>query len=107
MDDLFGNQASGAAENAVRQQRVGRLPRGGGGGGHTCHAEGCNVPVPPKLLMCLKHWRRVPRTIQREIWRHYRPGQEVDKRPTPEYLAVMKRAIDAVAGREPTKKLSD
>lgn len=79
-----------------------RPARGGGWGGHHCHAEGCNVAVPPKLLMCARHWRQVPRTIQREIWRHYRPGQEVDKRPTQEYLAVMKRAIDAVAGRGPS-----
>lgn len=105
MNETTDNQdtlplGDGSERSSLR--RLARLPRGGGGGGHTCHAEDCNVPVPPKLLMCLKHWRRVPRTIQREIWRHYRPGQEVDKRPTPEYLAVMKRAIDAVAGREPS-----
>ena len=70
-----------------------------GWGRHVCHAEGCEIEVPPKLLMCAKHWRQVPRTIQRAIWRHYRPGQEVDKAPTSEYVAVMKQAIAAVAGR--------
>ncbi len=64
---------------------------------HTCHAIDCRTPVPPRLLMCLKHWRMVPRDLQRLVWRHYRPGQEMDKRPTAEYLTVMKRAIDAVA----------
>jgi hypothetical protein len=63
---------------------------------HNCHATGCNVPVPPKLLMCLKHWRMVPPDIQRGVWRHYRPGQEIDKRPTEAYLKVMKLAIEAV-----------
>lgn len=67
---------------------------------HFCHAKRCTVEVPPRLLMCLKHWRMVPRDIQRLVWRHYRPGQEIDKRPTREYLDVMRRAIEAVAKQE-------
>lgn len=67
---------------------------------HLCHAKGCKTPVPPKMLMCLKHWRMVPRHLQRQVWAHYRPGQEVDKRPTREYLQVMDAAIDAVAQKE-------
>lgn len=67
---------------------------------HTCHAEGCSKAVPPKLLMCGKHWAMVPKTHQLQIWRHYRPGQEVDKRPSAEYLRVMKIAIDLVARAE-------
>lgn len=66
---------------------------------HTCHAEGCEVGVAPKLLMCLKHWRMVPKPLQVQVWRHYRPGQENDKRPTAEYLEAARAAIDAVAGR--------
>jgi hypothetical protein len=57
----------------------------------------CEKEVPPKLLMCLTHWRMVPRRLQRLVWKHYRPGQEIDKRPTREYLDVMKRAIRAVS----------
>lgn len=64
---------------------------------HRCHAEGCHVEVEPKLLMCLRHWRMVPRELQNRVWKHYRPGQEIDKNPTPEYLEVMKEAIAAVA----------
>jgi len=67
---------------------------------HTCHAEGCNKAVPPKFLMCGKHWAMVPLTQQREIWRHYRPGQEIDKRPSADYLRVMKIAIDLVSRAE-------
>lgn len=63
---------------------------------HTCHAEGCKVAVPPRMLMCLKHWRMVPKHLQREVWRHYRPGQEIDKNPPPEYLEVMRAAIESV-----------
>lgn len=67
---------------------------------HTCHARGCEVRVPPRMLMCLAHWRRVPLLLQRAVWRHYRPGQEVDKRPSREYLLVMQQAIEAVWERE-------
>ncbi len=67
---------------------------------HTCHAKGCEVPVPPRMLMCYWHWRRVPRALQRQVWATYRPGQEVDKRPSEEYLAAMRDAIEAVAAKE-------
>lgn len=68
---------------------------------HVCHAEGCAVRVPPRLLMCRDHWRMVPAPLQRRVWATYRPGQEVDKRPSPEYLAAARAAIDAVAELEP------
>ena len=67
---------------------------------HECHAIECHTPVPPSRLMCLKHWRMVPRAIQKRVWAEYRPGQEVDKQPTTEYLRIMQMAINAVAIRE-------
>lgn len=67
---------------------------------HTCHAEGCDRVVPPRLLMCAKYWRMVDRPIQREVWRWYVPGQEVRKDPTAAYLEVMKLAIECVARKE-------
>ncbi len=67
---------------------------------HLCHARGCYKEVPPKLLMCLRHWKLVSRPTQRLIWKHYRTGQEVDKRPTLEYLDVMKTAIEEVWKKE-------
>ena len=67
---------------------------------HYCHAENCTKEVPPRLLMCYRHWKMVPLALQRAVWRHYRPGQEIDKRPTREYLDVMKKAIQAVAEKE-------
>lgn len=63
---------------------------------HTCHAEGCTVPVSPTMLMCGKHWFQVPKNLQREVWRHYRPGQEEDKCPSPEYLKASRAAIDSL-----------
>lgn len=67
---------------------------------HTCHARGCSTEVPPRLLMCLKHWRMVPKDMQKAVWRAYRPGQEVDKNPSPQYLRVAGAAINAVAEKE-------
>ena len=70
---------------------------------HTCHARGCDVEVPPRLLMCRVHWSRVPAHLKRAVWREYRPGQEVDKQPNAAYLEVMAAAIDAVAQKEGTR----
>ena len=67
---------------------------------HRCHAKGCEVPVEPRKLMCGRHWRMVPRFLQYAIWKHYRPGQEIDKRPSVEYLEAMRQAINAVAVQE-------
>jgi hypothetical protein len=74
---------------------------------HTCHAQGCEKEIPPRLLMCLKHWRMVPLTLQAEVWRWYRPGQEVDKGPGYLYLVAMKNAINAVARLEGQTLLSE
>jgi hypothetical protein len=69
---------------------------------HTCHARGCTKRVPPKMLMCLAHWKMVPLALQREVWRTYKPGQEITKDPTGEYLDAADAAIDAVAQKERT-----
>lgn len=60
---------------------------------HLCHAHDCPRRVPPSLLFCRDHWYRTRVVIQRAIWREYRRGQEVDKRPSFRYLAVQQRAI--------------
>lgn len=47
--------------------------------------------------MCLQHWRKVPRALQREVWRHYLKGQELGRRrPTAEWFDAAKAAIEAV-----------
>jgi len=67
---------------------------------HRCHANGCEVEVPPKILMCRRHWFMVPIALREAVWASYRPGQEIDKRPTAEYLDAADAAIAAVAGSE-------
>ena len=67
---------------------------------HVCHAEGCDILVSPKMLMCRKHWRMVPKALQARVWATYRPGQEVAKTPTPAYLIAHFSAVTAVANKE-------
>ncbi len=61
---------------------------------HLCHWPGCGKAVPPKLWGCRPHWFRLPIHLRAMIWRHYRPGQEIDKQPSMEYLKVARAVQD-------------
>jgi len=74
---------------------------------HTCHAIGCSVPVPPKMFMCKKHWSMVPKSLRDAIWANYRPGQEIDKRPSAEYVRVTGAAQLMVLRQERALKGED
>lgn len=67
---------------------------------HHCHAVGCSVEVPEKMLMCAPHWRRVPRLLQSAVWGTYRAGQETTKNPSLEWCRAADAAVAAVACRE-------
>lgn len=67
---------------------------------HLCHAKGCTTPVPPKLLMCRSHWYSVPKPLRDAVWATYRPGQEITKTPSAEYLQAAIEAINVVAQKE-------
>lgn len=71
---------------------------------HLCHAEHCSKEVPPKLLMCYRHWKMVPADLQILVWRYYRRGQELTKDPSREYLEAARQAIAAVAEKERTQR---
>lgn len=66
---------------------------------HHCHWPGCKVKVPPKLWGCLRHWRMLPKSIQLKIWAAYKPGQEITKTPSAEYIKVAKEAQDWIKER--------
>jgi hypothetical protein len=61
---------------------------------HICHWPGCAVEVRPTLFCCKRHWFALPRSIRQAIWQTYRKGQEIDKNPSPEYLAAARTALD-------------
>jgi hypothetical protein len=67
---------------------------------HTCHALNCQRRCRPEYLMCLAHWRMVPRSLQNEVYRHYREGQCEDMGFSRAWHYAAYRAINAVALRE-------
>lgn len=68
---------------------------------HHCHARGCDVAVPPEMLMCRPHWRMVPTAMKRAVWDAYVPGQcDLDPMPSEAWHAAAQDAIDFVAVRE-------
>lgn len=65
---------------------------------HNCHARNCEVPVPPKMLMCRRHWYMVPREMRNRVWNTYQRGQEIGQvLPTEAWFEASKEAIEAVA----------
>lgn len=67
---------------------------------HTCHAIGCRAYCPPTCLMCKAHWSMVPKPIQTEVWKAYRPGQCKDKNVSRIWLVAAAKAMAAVAVNE-------
>lgn len=67
---------------------------------HLCHAHNCSVPVPPHLFMCKKHWSMLPSELKAMIHKYYRKGQEIDKKPSSDYLFVSKLAVQAIRKAE-------
>lgn len=81
---------------------------------HTCYAAGCTVQVPTALLMCARHWKRVPPNIRSEVYRWYRiresdRGRVVGKERSLDTFRHYMRAIDAAreAVREPAQVLEN
>lgn len=61
---------------------------------HLCHWPGCTREVPPKLWGCKAHWFQLPGALRGRIWATYVPGQEINKTPSPEYVAAAKAVQD-------------
>lgn len=56
---------------------------------HTCHWPDCPKEVPPAMWGCREHWFKLPKSLRDQVWKEYRPGQEIEKKPSIRYLAVM------------------
>lgn len=57
---------------------------------HKCPVTGCVEQQPQHLLMCARHWRMVPQTIQAKVWETWKSGS------VREYLKARSDAIKAV-----------
>lgn len=74
---------------------------------HTCHADTCETPVPPHMNMCGAHWYQIPKPLRDAIWATYRPGQEVDKRPSADYMDVQRAARRALLEKQAARGCAD
>jgi len=77
---------------------------------HTCHATGCERPVPPEMFMCRPHWFSLPKSLRDRIWATYRPGQCDDWAISHAYAEAARacvRFIAAKEGREPDTSVYD
>lgn len=57
-----------------------------------CPIKSCGIPIPRARLMCLTHWRRVPREIQKWVWRAWRRNRM-------DWLRAREAAIAVVEGK--------
>ncbi len=65
---------------------------------HVCQAKACDIETVPARLMCIKHWRMVPRSIQTLVWDSYVVGQaDLEPMPSPAWHRAADAAIEAVA----------
>jgi len=71
---------------------------------HHCHWTGCDKKVPPAMWGCRKHWYMLPAEIRAKVWRAYRPGQEVTKDPSGEYLTVAREVREWIAANHPQQQ---
>jgi hypothetical protein len=55
------------------------------------------------MLMCFRHWRVLPKTIQQAVWAHYRRGQCDDMKPSAKWHKAADAAIGFVAKLEGRK----
>jgi hypothetical protein len=52
---------------------------------------------------CKAHWFKLPAVLRSKIWRTYRPGQEVTKTPSKDYIAVAREVQDWIAANHPAR----
>lgn len=74
---------------------------------HHCHWPGCGKQVPPAMWGCQTHWFLLPKRIRDRIWRAFNPGQEVNMRPSREYVEAARAAQDWIAAHFPEEVEAD
>jgi len=64
---------------------------------HHCHANACQEPTEPPLLMCRKHWRMVPTHFKAAVWNAYRNAPSPGRSRNRAYLTACAAAVEYVA----------
>lgn len=52
---------------------------------------------------CRQHWFSLPARLRAKIWATYRPGQEITKTPSAEYIAAAKEVQLWILGNREVK----
>ena len=95
------------AKNDERAAKVAYVKSQGQTREHHCHWPGCSAAVPPRLWGCSKHWFTLPGRLRGAIHATYRPGQEITKTPSAEYVKVAREVQEWIATRETVKPQQD
>ena len=66
---------------------------------HHCHWPDCDKSVPPAMWGCRQHWFKLPPRLRSRIWATYRPGQEVTKTPSREYMVIAQEVQEWIAAQ--------
>ena len=70
----------------TKSEKVAYVKQQGQTRDHHCHWPGCGKQVPPAMWGCKEHWFKLPKRLRDRIWAAFRPGQEVNRTPSREYL---------------------
>lgn len=77
---------------------------------HLCAAEGCTKSIAAHLLMCIHHWKMVPRALQRQIRRTFRAmlhSPAHDTSSMKDYRTAVRDAVAAVREKEIKRALKN
>lgn len=102
----------GAVEYRVRRQTIGakvehvrtEIAADAGEHRHHCHWPGCDEDVPPATWGCYRHWKMLPKSLRDRIWATYRPGQEITKTPSRDYVAVAREVQRWIEANHPPER---
>lgn len=90
-------KAAGVVEQARQDQASGDV--------HECFVPSCKASIPVSFLMCFKHWKMVPKDLQRAVWRHFKDGQQFDHgKISGDYVDAARAAADFVEQKCYAKK---
>lgn len=74
---------------------------------HTCHWDGCTKECPPAMWGCKSHWFALPKFLRDQVWKHYRPGQEIRKDPSAGYLLIARMVQEWIKEFKVGNKMSE
>lgn len=61
---------------------------------HACHCPHCKTKVHPRMFGCKSCWFFLPQNMRDTIWATYKPGQEITKTPSAEYIQAARAAVE-------------